>query len=245
MKKAIVWGMMTVLALVTITVLGSCARSSTDPAAVVEDTEGMIAIPESRTGQTNAVEGEEAKEIQDAPEATATPGAGTLSVVLRDDYADALSARNQLALGSLRLEDTSDAITAEQAGELLLYWQALKTLAADSTTASEETAAVQDAIVDAMTPAQMEAITSLQLSNADLTAFYEAQGIVLTTSEPEPGVTPQGGKNSGLSQEAREATRTAAEALGTPVGAGGGSGSDRRDILIDTLIALLEARASE
>ena len=189
-------------------------------------------------------------------DATATPGAQNmdpveiaasdgevLTDILSDDYEDALSARNQLALGSLRLEGSANAVTPEQAQELTLYWQALKALSADSTAATEETTAVQDQIVDVMTPEQLEAIAAMQLTNADLNEFYVEQGVELTT--PEPGVTPQGGQNSGLSQEDREATRTAAEALGTPVSTGGGGGAARRDILLDTLIELLGQRAGE
>ena len=175
-----------------------------------------------------------------------TPVAGEepLADILGDDYEDALRARNQLALGILRLEESGNAVTPEQAQELALYWQALKALAADSTSAAEETTAIQSQIVEVMTQEQLEAIAAMQLTNADLTEFYVEQGFELTT--PEPGVTPQGGKNSGLSQEDREATRTAAEALGTPVSGGsGGGGVERRDILLDRLIELLGQRAGE
>ena len=163
--------------------------------------------------------------------------------VLRDDYPDALAARNQLALGSLWLEGTTNAITQEQAAVLKFYWQALFTLTEESTAAPEETAAVQTQIIESMTAAQIEAIVAMALTNADLNTFYVEQGVELTT--PEPGVTPQGGKNSGLSQESREATRTAAEALGTPVASGGGAGSERRDILLTTVIEFLDLRAGE
>ncbi|MGC9347664.1 MAG: hypothetical protein ACP5JG_05960 [Anaerolineae bacterium] len=63
----------------------------------------------------------------------------------------------------------------------------------------------------------------------------------------EAGVTSQGmgGRNSGLSQEEREAARATAEALGTPVGTGSGGGrrAERRDVLLDSVIAFLETRA--
>jgi len=170
----------------------------------------------------------------------------SLADILGDDYEDALNARNQLALGILRLEGSGNAVTPEQAQELALYWQALKALAADSTSAAEETTAVQAQTVAVMTPEQLEAIAAMQLTSADLNEFYVEQGVELTT--PEPGVTPQGGKNSGLSTEEKEAARATAEALGTPVGTGSGSdGSStaRKDILLDTLIELLGQRAEE
>ena len=182
--------------------------------------------------------------------ATATPDAqsaagdtGVLATVLQDDYEDALSVRNQLALGTLWLEGTANAVTAEQAQNLKLYWQALLALSSNSTTATEETTALQTQIVETMEPAQLEAIQAMALTNANLNEFYVEQGVVLTT--PEPGVTPQGGKNSGLSQEEREATKTAAEAAGLTTGTGGGGGAERRDILLNTLIELLTERGAE
>ena len=224
MKKYTVSSLVIVFMLVLTTVMSGCGGNS---APTTAESEGAKA--------------------QDV-EPVETPAAGDseeiLTDILSDDYDDALSARNQLALGSLRLEGGANAVTPEQAQELRLYWQALKALSADSTTATEETSAVQNQIVDVMMPEQLEAIAAMRLTNADLNEFYVEQGVELTT--PEPGVTPQSGKNSGLSTNDREATRTAAEALGTPVsGGGGGGGAERRDILLDTLIELLGQRVEE
>ena len=217
MKKHTILSLMVVFVLALTTVMSGC---------------GGDAAP--TTAEPEEAQGEEMEE-------TVPDSEDILTDILSDDYEDALSARNQLALGTLKLEGSGNAVTPEQAQELALYWQALKALAADSTSATEETTAVQAQIVEAMTQVQLEAIAAMQLTSADLNEFYVEQGVELTT--PEPGVTPQGGKNSGLSQEDREATRTAAEALGTPVGAGGGGGAARRDILLDTLIELLGQRA--
>lgn len=170
-----------------------------------------------------------------------------LTEALPEGYDGALSARNQLMLGSLRLAEGAQAVTPEQAQELVFYWQALKALGTSSTSASEESAALQVQILEAMTPEQVAEIAAMRLTNDDLDAFYTAQGVVFPT--PEPGVTPQGqgqgGRNSGLSPEEREAVKATAAAQGTPTGAGGGSGAARRDVLLDSLIAYLEARAQE
>ncbi len=167
------------------------------------------------------------------------------AAILQDDYEDALSVRNQLALGTLRLEGTVHAVTPEQAQSLVMLWQALKTLSTDSTAAEEEVAAVQDQIVKAMTETQLQAIAAMRLTNDDLNQFYAEQGLEIPTPSAES--TPGGlGKNSGMSPEEREAAKATAQALGTPVGTGGGgSGATRRDVLMDTLIAMLESRASE
>lgn len=221
--------------IVTVTGCGTDpALTTLEPASVTNTTEPVEPASGLVATATRAAEDAGDSEPVDS---------GVLATVLRDGYPDALAERNQLALGSLRLEGTANAISQEQATELKLYWQALLALTDESTTAAEETAAVQTQILESMTAAQIEAIAAMALTNADLNAFYVDQGVVLTS--PEPGVTPQGGKNSELSQESREATRTAAEALGTPVGTGGGTGSERRDMLLDTLIALLDQRAGE
>lgn len=172
--------------------------------------------------------------------ATPTPEGGTL---LGEDYEDALSLRNQLLLGTLRLQGTPDQLTIEQARTLLPLWQAFKALSASEISAPEETTAVLEQIQAALTHAQVGVITALKLTNADLTAWYAEQGIVVQYT-PQPGVTPSGtpgaGKNSGLTQEQREATRAAAEAAGTTVPGGGASGSARSTILMDKVIETLE-----
>ena len=227
MTRYTVWSLIVLFVLALTTVMSGCGGDSAP----------MTAEP-APTPQAQDVEPVETLAAGDSEE--------TLADILGDDYENALSARNQLALGSLRLEVSGNAVTPEQAQELTFYWQALKALAADSTAAAEETTAVQAQIVEAMTQEQLEAIAAMQLTNADMNEFYVEQGGELTT--PEPGVTPQSGKNSGLSTEEKEAARATAKALGTPVGAGGGSnrgGTARRDILLDTLIELLGQRAEE
>jgi len=156
------------------------------------------------------------------PEASATDG------TLTEDYPDALSLRNQLALGTLRLEGTPDAITVEQAGKLLPLWQALKA----------------NQIMATLEPAQIASIAALQLTNADLQEYYVEIG-VSEVKTPEPGVTPQSSSMKDLSPEEREAARATAEALGTPVGTGAGSGGGKSYVLLDAVIELLMKRAGQ
>lgn len=165
------------------------------------------------------------------------------STGLVDDYEDALSVRNQLALGTLRLEGTAEAVTSAQAATLLPLWQALKTLASSSTSATEEVTAVQNQISTAMTPAQITAITGLKLTNAMLQAYYVEVGVSVA-STPEPGVTPQSSSLKELPPEQREAAKATAQALGTPVGGGSGSASAKKDALLDNVIQLLTGRAA-
>ena len=162
---------------------------------------------------------------------------------LSEEYDDALSIRNQLAYGTLRLEGTGEAITADQAAKLLPLWQALQALDASTTTATEETAAVQAQVLSAMTPAQVSAIAAMRLTNAALQAYYVELGMTEVRT-PEPGVTPQSSSLKSLPPEQREAAKATAQALGTPVGGGSGGAGDKKDALMDEVLALLSARAA-
>lgn len=174
-------------------------------------------------------------------DSTPTPYA---AAYLSTEYADAASLRNQLAFGVLKLEGTPNAVEPEQAKTLLPLWQAIVALSGSETTVEAELTAVQNQIVEAMTPEQLQAVAAMQITNADLNAFYAEHGVVFPT--PVPGVTrTPGGGNSGLSQADKEATRAAAEALGTPVGAGGSIGQAAKTLLFDTVIELLTARTAE
>jgi len=162
-----------------------------------------------------------------------------VSQYLDTEYTDAASLRNQLAFGVIELDGTADAITPEQAGLLIPLWQALVSLSGDSTTTEAELTAIQDQIVTALTIEQLEAIALMQLTNADLDLFYAEYGIIFPT--PVPGVTKVPGSGNMLSQEEREATKTAAEALGTPVGTGSSSGQPARTLLFEKTIEYLQS----
>lgn len=157
------------------------------------------------------------------------------SEYLTTEYDDAASLRNQLAYGTLKLADTPQAVTPEQAQTLLPLWQAIVSLGGDSATADEELTAVQDQIVQTLNPEQMQAIAAMQITNAELSIFYSEYGVSLPT--PVPGVTKVPGQNSSLSQEEKEATKTAAEALGTPTGSG--SGQSAKTLLFEKVIEYL------
>jgi hypothetical protein len=179
-------------------------------------------------------------EVVSPGDATPTPYA---AAYLSTAYADAASLRNQLAYGTLQLEGSQNAVTTEQAKTLLPLWQAILALSGDETTAAEELTAVQNQISEAMTPVQLEAIAALQITNASLNTFYAERGIVLPT--PAPGVTKVPGSGKNVAPEDKEATRTAAEALGTPVGTGSSTGQAARTLLFDTVIELLSIRAAQ
>jgi len=153
------------------------------------------------------------------------------------EYADAASVKNQLAYGTLKLADTPNAVTPEQAAALIPLWQAMLSLSGDSTVASEEITAVQDQIVATMTAEQMQAIAAMQLTNADLNAFYAEYGVSLPT--PVPGVTKVPGSGSGKT----EAEKAAAQATAAASGQTTGSGQAAKTLLFEKVIEYLSSLA--
>lgn len=151
--------------------------------------------------------------------APAAPAASTTSAsttAIDITFADAASLRSQLAYGIIKLKDSPNVITPEQAKTLIPLWQAVIALSGDETTATEELTAVQDQIVQVLTPAQIQAVAAMKITNAELSTFYAQYGIVLPT--PVPGVTKVPG--SGKTEEEKAASRATAAAAGLTTGAG-------------------------
>src|SRR3990172_2982293 len=96
--------------------------------------------------------------------ATSAAPTSIAAAYLTTDYIDAASLRNQLAFGTLKLSDTANAITPEQAKQLLPLWQALLSLTGSDTTAEAELTALQDQVVQTMTSEQLQAIAAMQIT---------------------------------------------------------------------------------
>lgn len=130
---------------------------------------------------------------QAAP-ASGSAGEMYTSEVLRTDYEGALDAGTQLALGTLRLEETGNAVTPEQARTLFPLWQALR----GGVTAQAEVNAVLAQIERTMTQEQLQAIAGMRLTQDDLRAWIEEHGIrpggvfTGTMGTPGPGFIPPG-----------------------------------------------------
>jgi hypothetical protein len=198
---------------------------------------GLLALTLVACGGSAAADGENNGAVQ-AAAATAIPVTGSGSVrTLEETYDDALTIRNQLVLGTLRLEDTGKAVSAGQAEELLVLWRAFAALSSSGIAAPEETEALQNQITEAMTPEQISAIADMHLTNADLQEFYVEVGLT-EVKTPEPDVTPQGTRGRDLSQEDREATRVASGEDVSTFSGGSGKSSE----LLDMVIELLESK---
>ena len=151
-----------------------------------------------------------------APAAPVAAPTSAAAAAIDITFADAASLRSQLAYGAIKLKDTPNVITPEQAKTMIPLWQAVIALSGDETTAAEELTAVQDQITQALTPAQIQAIAAMKITNTELNTFYAQYGVVLPT--PVPGVTKVPG--SGKTEEEKAASQATAAAAGLTTGTG-------------------------
>jgi hypothetical protein len=186
------------------------------------------------------------------PDAAENPTAAR--VTLNEHYAGALPISSQLTIGTLLLEGTEDAITEEQAGELLTNYQMLQALQASGTAAQAELDAVLDQIQEAMTDEQLAEIKDMQLTADSRLELVQERGLGRGLAggsgagggfRPPEGALPGGGGGPGggfgglgglgggdLDPEERQAAL--AERLNQSAGT----------IMTGALISLLEARAA-
>lgn len=165
-----------------------------------------------------------------APAAAVVPAAAPASR-LDTSYEGALPQRNQLLLGTLRLEEGNNAVTAEQAARLLPLWQGIRATMNSGAASEAETNALLAQIEAVLTTDQIAAIGELKLTQPTLQEWAKSQGLSVGTGE---GAAMGGGSGQSLSPEAR-ATRQA-ERGGT--GSAGGTAA----ALVDAVIKLLESK---
>jgi hypothetical protein len=130
------------------------------------------------------------------------------SDVLDSGGEDGLDAVSQLALGTLMLEETGQAVNSDQAKTLLPLWQALQ----GGVTAEDEINAVLRGIEGAMTEEQLAAIADMALDQEGMQSWMEERGM------GGPGSFPGAGDMSEEEREAARATRRAGGGGAMPSG---------------------------
>jgi hypothetical protein len=95
---------------------------------------------------------------------------------------EALTPESKLALGTLRLENTEQAIDSKEAAELLPLWQLLDELKSNEAAAQAEIDAVVEKIQLTMTADQIQAINKMGLTQADATVISESQSTSSSTA---------------------------------------------------------------
>ena len=87
----------------------------------------------------------------------------------------ALNSESKLALGTIKLEGTPQAVDPKMAARLIPLWQLLAQLDSSSSSAPQEVNAVMDQIKTTMTPGQLDAINSMTLTQADIFTVFQEQ----------------------------------------------------------------------
>ena len=163
--------------------------------------------------------------------ATPTTGDVYTSANLPTDYANAMPVRNQLAIGTMKLDGTAQAVTPEQAKKLLPLYQALRGTSTSGGSSQQEISALLSQIEGVMIAEQLTAIRNMKLTFADMQTWATENGITLGQNGGQPG------SGMGLSPEAK-ATKQAAEGMtGQTPGSGGGTA------VMDAIIAYLSSLA--
>ena len=90
---------------------------------------------------------------------------------------ETLPIQMEILIGTFKLEDTDQAVTSQQAAELLPLWQVYNDLSSSDTTAQEEVDGLIQQIQDTMTTDQMKAITDMHLTRQDMFTVMQDQGI--------------------------------------------------------------------
>jgi hypothetical protein len=189
--------------------------------------------------------------------ASGTPAAGGAG----PGPSGSLTGTDKLALGTLKLEGTENAVTPAQAKELLPLWQMIQ---GGSLQGDQETQAVVKQIEGAMTPAQTAAIDAMALTWSDVQAWMRAQGIEMPTRDATQSG-PGGPQNLTQDERAKlqqefqnmtpeqRATRMAEMGIQRPEGAGQGGGPNggpggrggQSSFLVGPLVELLTQRAAQ
>ena len=123
---------------------------------------------------------------QGAPEGGAPGGQG----MMPDDME--MPQSMQLLLGTFYLEGTDDAITPEQASEMILLWKGVRGLSDSATVSQAEINALYNQIEESMTKSQRKIIDGMEFDQEDLMAFMEEHDLSFGGNDIETGGSDSG-----------------------------------------------------
>jgi hypothetical protein len=140
-----------------------------------------------------------------------------------------LTPESKLAIGTLNLEGTPQAVDPAMAAKLLPLWQLLVQLDGSASTAPQEIQAVVDQIRATMSSAQVQAIDNMNISSADAFSGFQGPRQGNSAGGGTGGFT--GGGSSGNSGSSNSSSRNRSNggdrqfffAGGGPGGPGGGN----------------------
>ncbi len=126
-----------------------------------------------------------------------------------------MTTEEKLAIGTLKLEGTNQAVTAAEAKQLLPLWKAVKSLTSSSTASQAEIQALYKQIPETMTADQVKAINNMSFTSTDLQTVMKDLGI-------QPGPVMSGTPGAGISQSAQATRAAQSQNSGGPGGMPGG-----------------------
>jgi len=168
------------------------------------------------------------------PQNSASASSGTS---LDISYENALPVRNQLLLGTLRLDEGAHPLSATQAATLLPLWQGVRGTMNSGAAAQAESDALLKQIEAALTAEQRADIRGWKLTQADLQAWATSQGIAVGTGN----AAASGGMGSGVPGSGQTLTTEARATRQAERGGGADSGGLSK-ALIDAVITQLESK---
>jgi hypothetical protein len=199
---------------------------------------------------------------------TACSGTASASQASSTQESAALPTATELIVGTLKLEGTDQAVTADQAKELLMLWQVYQELSNNDTAAQAEFDGLIDQIQGTMTAAQIQAITAMKLTQSDVFALMQEKGISVgqpqqssnSSTQSSGGFAPPAGGMAGGPPDAGMAggappdsgiagmgsigsTTSTGQTQGTGAGAGIRNSAGASSALVDALIQVLEQKA--
>jgi len=168
----------------------------------------------------------------------------------------------QLIIGTFKLEGTENAITSEQAADLVTLWQVYQSLNESEVSSQEESDALIDQIKDTMTPEQMQAIKDMELTQEAVFIIMQEQGITIGGAQqgnndggngnaggfaPPDGGVPGGGFPGGGGPGGNSGQGLSPDQIATAQAERGSGGGGPRGVpspLIDALIQFLDKKAA-
>ena len=195
---------------------------------------GSAPVEQTQPAVTTDAPGTSGSIAPESDETPAPPNGTSLDLT----YENALSTRLALALGILRLEETTAPVNAEQAPTLLMLWQGLVNLTNSGTSAEAEVTALLTQIESTLTPEQIQLINEMKLTQTDTQAWAQENGLTLGTGTGTGTGTGQG-QGSNLTAE-EKATRQAAN---NPTGDTANRENSLSVALTEALIEYLESKS--
>jgi hypothetical protein len=182
---------------------------------------------------------------------------------LSTSFTDASPVQIQLAVGTLKLEGSGEAIDVQTAAELLPLWQAVNSLGSSDTTSAVEMQAIYKQIQETMSAAQVQAIAKMQVTSQMAAQYALEAGMVSQVGAPAGDIAAAQASNTASGGQSGGSMPVGDPGMGGPpdggMGPGTGGGGVQNgttggasgvqamgieNILVEAVIELLQTKAA-